>query len=315
MVAQDRSVNELPVFKDAAAFEEQQNLIAQLGAVGITQHYQEAVAADLETTTVASDLATSKTLAKALADALSAHALLTTKHSAASTVDNSAHTSSPSVPANLAEVIAVANELKADLLGHLQNGTPHRAAALVAGQDGIDTFVFGKEADDGAAATDTVETGIWVAPYDCYIKSAKYLPGAVLTAHDTNYATLTLSQRDGAGGGAAIVAEQTTKITGGSGDWVAFVAEPLTLSGTIANLFLAAGEVLTFKIIKSGSGVAVGLGALILEFGHSLAMTLGAVSVPDAKDQATANTLLNACQVALNLHINSGAQVVVTQTS
>lgn len=77
-----------------------------------------------------------------------------------------------------------------------------------------------------------------------------------VTANDTTYATLTVSKRTGAGA-AVIVATQTTKITGGSCNIVAFVPVALTLSATDANLTIAASDVLTFLVSKASTGVAL----------------------------------------------------------
>lgn len=132
--------------------------------------------------------------------------------------------------------------------------------ALAARTD-FDTYIY-QHAGDGAAGDTIAERA-----FDATIKrngtilSVEFMPSGTLTANDTNYATLSVAWRDGAGGGAQAVASQTTKITGGSGDWAAFVAEDL---GTITNATVAPGAVLTFAQAKASSGVAVPAGALIV---------------------------------------------------
>lgn len=102
-----------------------------LGAMGVLPHYKPSVdgygnPTDLITTPDASSLATSKTLAAALATALTAHGANTQAHSASSTIACAAWASSPAEPANLVEVQNVLNEVKADFNTHIANATPHR---------------------------------------------------------------------------------------------------------------------------------------------------------------------------------------------
>lgn len=114
-----------------------------------------------------------------------------------------------------------------------------------------------KAAADGAAGTATAESPIPRAPIACRVVSAQFVPGAALTAHDTTYATFTLRKRNGAGGAAVVLATVTTKITGGSGDWTAFI--PVDF-GTITSPDLLATDELTVEITKASTGVVVPLG-------------------------------------------------------
>lgn len=78
-------------------------------------------------------------------------------------------------------------------------------------------------------------------------------PMDVLVAHDTNYATISVYKRTD-GGARVLVASRTTRVTSpGSGDWAAEV--PFAL--TIATGAVTAGDVITYAITKSGSGVVV----------------------------------------------------------
>lgn len=116
-----------------------------------------------------------------------------------------------------------------------------------------------KAAADATAATATAESLIPRHPRQERVTSIEYVPAAALTANDTDYVTITIRKRDGAGGAAATVATLTTKITGGSGDWTAFV--PVSL-GTITNGDLLVGDLLTIEITKAASGKVVPIGFL-----------------------------------------------------
>lgn len=109
-----------------------------------------------------------------------------------------------------------------------------------------------KNAADSLAADTTSAQGFFYAYTKCRVLAAYIIPLDTLTAHDTNYATITI-EKDGGDD----VASQTTKITGGSGNWTANAEEALTLNTTPANVLVAAGQVLTVKIEKAAAGVIV----------------------------------------------------------
>lgn len=124
---------DLPLEKQAALITVVNQHTQALGSMGVLPHYHSPFGADgtvtaLVTTADASDLGTSKTLAKALAQALVAHAADTDKHSAADVVAIAAWASNPAEPADLTEVQNVLNECKADFNTHIANATPHRGA-------------------------------------------------------------------------------------------------------------------------------------------------------------------------------------------
>lgn len=120
--------------------------------------------------------------------------------------------------------------------------------------------VYLKVAVDGAAATVTAETPFHVARTRETLVRVQYLPAAALTAHDTNFATLKLWKRTADGVTQTSMGTMATTTTG-TGTWVAFVAEEMTLALTS----LKAGESLLFEITKDGSGVAVPAGTLVVE--------------------------------------------------
>lgn len=104
-----------------------------LVAAGLCPHYH--YNGDLVTAADASDLATSKTLTLDLVDTFVLHGADTDIHSAAdAALDVPAEAAShPAEPADLAEVGATLNQLKADLNTHLANATPHRGVGGEAG--------------------------------------------------------------------------------------------------------------------------------------------------------------------------------------
>lgn len=116
-------------------------------------------------------------------------------------------------------------------------------------------------AQDGAAGTTTAETAVAMSVQKGKLVKAYYVPAGAVTAHDTNYATITVSRYTAAGGSKTTVASITTKITGGSGNWTAFVPVEITLATDTA---LEAGACLTYEIAKAASGVQLPAGSLVL---------------------------------------------------
>lgn len=94
------------------------------------------------------------------------------------------------------------------------------------------------------------------------IRSCKFVPTEALVADNSNYADIDLVWNDGAGGADTTIASLNTKVTG-TGNWVADIAESLTLDN--AEVKVAAGSQLQVKITKQGSGVAVPAGTFILK--------------------------------------------------
>lgn len=117
---------------------------------------------------------------------------------------------------------------------------------------------------DAAASTVLAQVPFFRAPGPRTVAAIYFLPLAALTAHDTTYATLTVTKRDVDGTSLGIVGSFTTKITGGSGDWVAFTPEAFTL-GTLY-LSLTAGQCLSFDIAKASTGVPVPAGSVQVDF-------------------------------------------------
>lgn len=121
--------------------------------------------------------------------------------------------------------------------------------------------VWPKPADDGSASTATAEVLVFRAPVAGKIVSAHLTAtSGGVTANDTDYATVTVSKRDGAGGSATTIATYSSTVAGGGmTQWV-----PKALTVTEADATFAAGSIITVKITKPGSGVVVRAGALTL---------------------------------------------------
>lgn len=125
-----------------AILEEYQKLLDQIAVRKdgkMPPHYDEPEAEI--TTPDASSLATSKTLAKALAVFVEAHATgaTTGRHGAATTIAIAAWSSKPNEPADLAEAQAMANEIKADINTHIAVANAHRwTETAIATADGSD---------------------------------------------------------------------------------------------------------------------------------------------------------------------------------
>lgn len=135
----------------------------------------------------------------------------------------------------------------------------------VANTLGTNKYVVAYKGLDDAAAGTATPAGVFASLVGKWqVNSVKYVPSAALTANDTDYATITVSQF-ASGGSLTTVAQQTTKSTGGSGSWTARTAVTITLSGTAANLVIdgsSAPVYLAFAIAKAGSGVAVPAGCI-----------------------------------------------------
>lgn len=110
---------------------------------------------------------------------------------------------------------------------------------------------FYKQAADSLAA-DTTSDAFYVATRDLVLVEAQFIPHDVLTADDTNYATIAIKVS------ATALASVTTETTG-SGNFVDNTPVALTNASAVA---ISDGDVLLFDIAKAGSGVAVPAGVL-----------------------------------------------------
>ena len=146
---------------------------------------------------------------------------------------------------------------------------------VTSGAAAVDQFAVNRRvllhklSEDAAAGDELAEMPIYIDSRTAgglVVTAVKFVPAAALTAHDTNYKTVTVSWRSAAGGAATVVATGTTKTSGGggSGNWTAFV--PVSLPVTAANATLPAGGQLTFLFSKAGTGVKLPAGTLVVEY-------------------------------------------------
>jgi hypothetical protein len=96
------------------------------------------------------------------------------------------------------------------------------------------------------------------------VTGVKLVPFAALTADNTNYKTVAVNRRTDAGS-ATVIASRATTITD-TGNWVALTPITLTLSATAADLVVPAGADLTLHLVHAGSGVAVPVCAVTIEY-------------------------------------------------
>lgn len=108
---------------------------------------------------------------------------------------------------------------------------------------------------DVAAAT--AENMLWVADKDVTVLSATIIPGVDVTAHNTDYKTLTLSVEDGAAGAVHdLAAAVTTEITGG-GSWTKSVPWSFAIVPD-TNDTIPEGNVLLLTVTHATTGVVIG---------------------------------------------------------
>jgi hypothetical protein len=111
------------------------------------------------------------------------------------------------------------------------------------------------EADVPAVSTagNDDDSVIAQAPFDCTVTSVEYVPEAAITGADTNSRTVSLVNKGAAGSGSTTVA--SLALTSGV-NATANNEKTITLSGTAANLVLAAGDTLQWRSIHVGTGIA-----------------------------------------------------------
>lgn len=92
-----------------------------------------------------------------------------------------------------------------------------------------------------------------VAPFAGAVEAVEYVPKATLTGADTNSRTCSLINKGQAGAGSTSVAAKAF-VSGVNAP--AFDSTEITLSGTEANLNVAAGDVLAWNSAKVATGLA-----------------------------------------------------------
>ena len=108
---------------------------------------------------------------------------------------------------------------------------------------------------DTAAGTDFTY-GSFKVPFAFQVVDVSVQPGAALTAADATANTYTLGKADGAGGASTVVASFTSATVGGSGsgNWVADVFVPATLSAVAGATLVARGQIVTWKKTHLSTG-------------------------------------------------------------
>lgn len=155
-------------------------------------------------------------------------------------------------------VVAYTPSTSADWPGADPNDVSEGLDKLAARTDAT-IYEFVKASADALAGDATAEFVFAEILRAGTILSARFIPTGTLTGDDTDYVTLSVAKRDGAGGAPAAVASVTSEDTGGTGDWAAFVAESL---GAITNAAVIPGDLLTFAIAKAAAGKVVPVGVL-----------------------------------------------------
>lgn len=123
-----------------------------------------------------------------------------------------------------------------------------------------------KSQADAATLTGDPSTVLGEAQFAGTVSRSAYVPSAAITGANTNSRTLTLTNRGQDGTGTTVVA--TLALTSGV-NAAADDAKALTLSGTAANLVVAAGDVLTFDSVHVGTGITDPGGQVIVEITRS----------------------------------------------
>lgn len=112
------------------------------------------------------------------------------------------------------------------------------------------------------AAATAVQVPLMRCDRPVKVVGARWVPGAAMTANDTNYVTLTLFNRGLLGVATTSIAARPWTVAGGNS--VAALAETLTLSATEANLLAVEGDVITAQWTHTGTGLAIPAGLVEL---------------------------------------------------
>jgi hypothetical protein len=88
---------------------------------------------------------------------------------------------------------------------------------------------------------------------DGEVVECEFTPSTALAAHASNYISMLVQKRDGAGGAAVTVASADTNTAGANVSLAAFTPQALTLTTTTANKRFVDGNVLTFKSTETGT--------------------------------------------------------------
>jgi hypothetical protein len=104
-----------------------------------------------------------------------------------------------------------------------------------------------------ATAGNSDDTVVGQAPFNCTVTAVEYVPETAITGAATNHRTVSLVNKGQAGTGTTTVA--TLAFDSGV-NATANNERAITLSGTAANLDLAAGDTLQWRSVAVGTGIA-----------------------------------------------------------
>lgn len=121
----------------------------------------------------------------------------------------------------------------------------------------MSTAPFVRVIEEGVPAVSTAgnsdDTVLAQAPFDCTVTSVEYVPEAAITGAATNHRSVSLVNKGQAGSGSTTVA--TLAFDSGV-NATANNERTIPLSGTAANLVLAAGDTLQWRSVAVGTGIA-----------------------------------------------------------
>lgn len=122
------------------------------------------------------------------------------------------------------------------------------------------------EVEIPASATAANASGAVRAPYDGTVTEVTYTPVAAITGANTNTRSISVVNhgQDGSGSAVAATLQFNSGING-----AAFDEKTITLSGTPANLVVAAGDILEAKSTAVGTGLADPGGTLFVTIARS----------------------------------------------
>ncbi len=106
---------------------------------------------------------------------------------------------------------------------------------------------------DAAASTAVAERIVSFRPKMKGTITGATFTGAALIVGDTDYVTVSIAKRDGAGGGAVVLATYDSRAAG-NGAVTAFVPKAMTLSVVAGALYLLETDVVTITTVKGGAG-------------------------------------------------------------
>lgn len=119
----------------------------------------------------------------------------------------------------------------------------------------VNILVVAQTDHDAQATAGTDETfGIGEAQFDATVSEISIIPDGALTGDNTNNRVFTVRNAGQNGLGTTVIGTLTTNVA--AGNWVAFDELFIPLSGTPANLLVAAGDVLQCVETHGGTGVA-----------------------------------------------------------